>query len=341
VSSRCNPHSIVVLGAGSWGITLACHLRRLGHDVSLWEFRKEVAQRLQRERQNPELLPGVILPEDISVSSVVQELVHGKTEVLIFVVPSHVLRDVSRKVAPLIRGKPLVVSAVKGVEDGTFKRMSEILEEELPWDVRVRIAVLSGPSHAEEVSRQIPTSVVGASQREDVAEALQRVFMSPRFRVYTNQDVIGVELGGALKNIIAIAAGISDGLGFGDNTKGALLTRGLAEIIRLGVAMGAAPSTFSGLSGVGDLITTCLSRYSRNRYVGEEIGKGKSLSQVLEGMVMVAEGVMTTKVAHQLSQQYHIEMPITKEVYAVLFEAKDPAHAVDDLMMRAAKAETW
>ncbi|MFQ6093164.1 MAG: NAD(P)H-dependent glycerol-3-phosphate dehydrogenase [bacterium] len=341
MSDASDTKSVAILGAGSWGITLACHLKRCGSDVSLWEFRPEVAERLRRERQNPDLLAGAILPEEILVSSDLEDLVSGQVGMLVFAVPSHVLREVARKVAPFIVNAPLIVSGVKGIENGTFRRMSEVLAEELPDNLRNRTAVLSGPSHAEEVSRQIPTSVVVASSDRDVAEAVQRRFISPYFRVYTDQDVVGVELGGALKNIIAIAAGISDGLGFGDNAKGALLTRGLAEITRLGVSMGAEASTFAGLSGVGDLITTCLSRYSRNRYVGQEIGKGKSLSQVLEGMVMIAEGVMTTKAAHQLAQQYHVEMPITNEVYAVLFEGKDPARAVADLMMRAAKAEKW
>ena len=341
MSKESNLQRVAVLGAGSWGITLACHLHQCGYGVSLWEFCKEVAETLHRERQNPDVLPGVSLAESIAVSSHLGEVFADQSDMLVFVVPSHVLRDVARKVAPFITRDVYLVSAVKGIENGTFKRMSEILEEEIPSGLQTRVAVLSGPSHAEEVSRHIPTSVVAASLKMDVAEAVQKVFMSPSFRVYTNPDVLGVELGGALKNIIAIAAGISDGLGFGDNTKGALLTRGLAEITRLGVVMGAQPATFAGLSGVGDLITTCLSRYSRNRYVGEEIGKGRTLSSVLEGMVMVAEGIMTTKAAFQLSQQYHVEMPITTEVHAVLFEEKDPASAVHDLMMRAAKAETW
>ncbi|UCE18060.1 MAG: NAD(P)H-dependent glycerol-3-phosphate dehydrogenase [Gemmatimonadota bacterium] len=332
---------IVILGAGSWGITLACHMHRCGYGVSLWEYREDVAEKLQQERRSLELLPEILLAESIEVSSQLEELLVDQSMMLVFVVPSHVLREVAQKVALLMTRELYVISAVKGIENGTFKRMSEILEEELPDGLQSRIAVLSGPSHAEEVSRQIPTSVVAASLRQDVAETVQKVFMSPHFRVYTNHDLIGVELGGALKNIIAIAAGISDGLGFGDNTKGALLTRGLAEITRLGVALGAEPSTFAGLSGTGDLITTCLSRYSRNRYVGEEIGKGKTLSQVLENMVMVAEGVLTTKAAYQLAQQYRVEMPITNEVHAVLFEDKEPARAVNDLMMRAAKAEMW
>ena len=333
--------SVTILGAGSWGTTLAIHLSQNGYDVSLWEFRRDVADRLRDDRENVDLLPGISIPDRIHISSVLKDTVSPRVEMLVFAVPSHVLREVAHKVAPLISDVPFVVSVVKGIENGTFKRMSEVLEEELPGIFRARIAVLSGPSHAEEVSREIPTSVVVASGDPEVAVAVQRTFLSPRFRVYTNEDMVGVELAGALKNIIAIAAGISDGLGFGDNTKGALLTRGLAEITRLGIAMGAKASTFSGLSGIGDLITTCLSRYSRNRYVGEEIGKGKSLSHVLDRMAMVAEGVMTTKATYQLARHYNVEMPITNEVYAVLFQDKDPAQAVADLMTRTAKAETW
>jgi len=333
--------SITIIGAGSWGTALAVHLNRNNCRISLWEFRPAVAEELRRRRENVELLPGIEIPASIKISSKLENLLSDRVEMLLFVVPSHVLRQVARTVAPLITDAPLVVSAVKGIENATCKRMSEVLREELPDAVARRIVVLSGPSHAEEVSRQIPTSVVVASYDREVAETVQNVFISPRFRVYTNDDVVGVELGGALKNIIAIAAGISDGLGFGDNAKGALLTRGLTEITRLGISMGAEAITFAGLSGVGDLVTTCMSRFSRNRYVGEEIGKGKPPSEVLEGMVMVAEGVMTTKAAYELARRHHVEMPITNEVHAVLFEDKDPAQAVADLMMRSAKAETW
>lgn len=333
--------SVTVLGAGSWGTTIAIHLSLNGYLVSLWEFQPAIAEELKKRRENIELLPGVSIPESINIFSDLRGIVSDRADLLVFAVPSHVLREVARKVSPFISGVPFVVSVVKGIENETLKRMSEVLEEELPRDLLNSVAVLSGPSHAEEVSRQIPTSVVVASTNRDVAETVQKVFLSPRFRVYTNLDVVGVELAGALKNIIAIAAGISDGLGFGDNTKGALLTRGLAEITRLGVAMGARESTFAGLSGIGDLITTCLSQYSRNRYVGEEIGKGKSLSQVLDSMLMVAEGIKTTEAASELARRYSVEMPITNEVYAVLFEEKNPAQAVEDLMTRTAKAETW
>jgi glycerol-3-phosphate dehydrogenase (NAD(P)+) len=341
LSHNIDIQNIAVIGAGSWGITLAIHLAQQGYRTKLWEFRADVAKRLVSERRSGAFLPGIVIPDAIVISSQLEEILSEETDMAVFVVPSHVLREVARKAGPHIRGEMVIVSAVKGIENDTFKRMSEVLEEEIPQNVNVPVSVLSGPSHAEEVSRHLPTTVVAASVDQRTAESVQHVFFSERFRVYTNQDVIGVELAGALKNIIAIAAGISDGLGFGDNAKGALLTRGLAEITRLGVAMGAVPSTFAGLSGVGDVITTCLSRYSRNRNVGEEIGKGKTLSQVLEGMVMVAEGIMTTKAAHQLARRYRVEMPITMEVHAVLFEDKDPARAVNDLMMRAAKAEMW
>jgi len=334
-------NTITIIGAGSWGITLTVHLFQKGYKTALWEFRPDVAEQLNQQRESVELLPGIRIPDNITISAHLEELVHDATEMLVFVVPSHVLREVAKKVSPLIVNSPVIVSAIKGIENGTHKRMSEILGEELPETVRARIATLSGPSHAEEVSRQIPTSVVASSIDQEIAEYVQNIFFSPRFRVYTNQDIIGVELAGALKNIIAIAAGISDGLGFGDNTKGALLTRGLAEITRLGLAMGAKALTFSGLAGIGDLITTCMSRHSRNRYVGEEIGKGRSLSQIQEEMVMVAEGVMTTRAGYSLAPTYGVEMPITNEVYAVLFEDKDPAQAVEDLMTRTAKAEVW
>lgn len=334
-------NTITIIGAGSWGITLAVHLARKGYKTALWEFQPDVAERLSQERESADFLPGIRIPDDIMISSHLEEIVPDASELLVFVVPSHVLREVAAKVSPHITTSPVIVSGIKGIEIGTHKRMSEILREELPATVRNRIATLSGPSHAEEVSRDIPTSVVAASDDQRIAENVQEIFFSPRFRVYTNMDMIGVELAGALKNIIAIAAGISDGLGFGDNAMGALLTRGLAEITRLGLAMGAQAHTFSGLAGIGDLITTCMSRHSRNRYVGVEIGKGKSLAQVQEEMVMVAEGVMTTKAGHSLSTTYGVEMPITNEVYAVLFENKNPAQAVEDLMTRTAKAEVW
>lgn len=332
---------ITVLGAGGWGTTLAIHLLLNGYRVSLWEFQPERAEELRRSRENRRLLPGVAIPEDVYISSDLEELITLQTGMVVFAVPSDAMRQVARKVARLGFGSPIILSVAKGIETDTLKRMSEVLADELPARVDRKIAVLSGPSHAEEVSQQIPTTVVAASADAEVAREVQRAFMSPHFRVYTNDDVIGVELGSSLKNIIAIAVGIIDGLGLGDNTKGALLTRGLAEITRLGLAMGAKAATFAGLSGMGDLVTTCISRHSRNRYLGEQIGKGKTLDEVLAEMVMVAEGVKTTRSAHRLSRKFRVEMPITDEVYAVLFENKSPARAVNELMMREAKAEVW
>lgn len=332
---------IAVLGAGSWGTALAIHLCHNGHRVSLWEYRPERAEELRRVRENRRFLLGVPIPDSIHIASKLEEIVSPQTELLVFAIPSDGMRSVARKVARLELSSPIILSVAKGLETGTLKRMSEVLADELPDRGHSWIAVLSGPSHAEEVSRRMPTTVVAASVYEEVSRVVQRVFMAPYFRVYTNDDVVGVELGGALKNIIAIAAGIVDGLGFGDNTKGALLTRGLAEITRLGLAMGAKASTFAGLSGMGDLITTCISPHSRNRYLGEQIGQGKTLDEVLAEMVMVAEGVKTTRLAYHLSRRLGVEMPITDTVYAVLFESKSPVTAVTDLMMREAKPEVW
>ena len=252
------------------------------------------------------------------------------------------LRQVAKQVNQSNCGnKPIVINVAKGIENDTLLRMSQVLEQTIDWLARPNIVTLSGPSHAEEVSRKIPTAIVAACTNLYNAELIQKVFMNRYFRVYTNPDIIGVELGGALKNVIALAAGICDGAGFGDNTKAALQPRGLVEIVRLGTAMGAQPITFAGLTGMGDLIVTCMSKHSRNRYVGEQIGKGRKLDDVLKGMVMVAEGVKTTRSAFELSKKYHIEMPITEQVYQVLFENKSAFDALQDLMQRGPKEEKW
>jgi glycerol-3-phosphate dehydrogenase (NAD(P)+) len=235
----------------------------------------------------------------------------------------------------------IIVNLAKGIENDTLCRMSEVLKEELPSNLHDKIVTLSGPSHAEEVSRKIPTTVVVAGFQEGIAKKIQQTFMNPYFRVYTNSDIIGVELGGSLKNVIAIASGICDGMGLGDNSRGALITRGLAEITRLGEKLGAKRETFAGLSGLGDLVTTCISKYSRNRFVGEQIGKGKTLDQILKEMTMVAEGIKTTKSAYHLSIRYKVEMPITEQVYRVLFEDKQPQQAIAELMTRDPKSEIW
>ncbi|MBL7075356.1 NAD(P)H-dependent glycerol-3-phosphate dehydrogenase [candidate division KSB1 bacterium] len=327
-----------VLGAGSWGTTLAILLHGNGHRVSLWEFRARAARELALFRENREFLPGVAIPPDIIISSDFYQVASEKA-ILVTAVPSHVLRSVGEKLHSIDLNRTLVVNVSKGIENQSLKRMSEVLSDTVKGFDLKRFVALSGPSHAEEVSQRMPTTVVVASTSIKAAEEVQQVFMTPYFRVYASDDLVGVELGGSLKNVIAIAAGICDGLGFGDNTKGALLTRGMVEIARLGTAMGARPSTFSGLSGMGDLITTCTSRHSRNRYVGEQIGKGRKLSDILAGMVMVAEGVRTTQSAYDLAQKHGVDIPITTEVYNILFKDKDPATALQDLMTRRAKVE--
>ena len=324
---------VAVLGAGSWGTTLAVHLAPKVR-VRLWEFSQELARVLRDRRENVKFLPSIHIPESILISSSLEEII-SDAEVVVVAVPSHVMREVVQKVAS-IRKKIVVVSAVKGIEEGSLKRMSEVIREELPES---SVSVLSGPSHAEEVSRNIPTTVVISSEDEGEACEMQKLFMTQSFRVYTNQDMIGVELGGALKNIVAIAGGISDGLGFGDNTKAAILTRGLAEITRLGAAMGANPGTFAGLSGMGDLITTCISRYSRNRKLGELAAQGKKLDDALSTIGQVAEGVRTTRCACKLAGIYKVDVPIAEQVYAVLFDGKDARSVAAELMLRAPKTE--
>ncbi len=330
---------IAVLGAGSWGTTLAILLHGNGHGVRLWEFFSQRVVQLKRTRQNVLFLPGVTIPGEIVITNDYDEDLDGAS-MSVFALPSHVIRTLAKQVSHHLTEQHVIsVNVAKGLERETLKRMSQVLEDELP--AGTGIVTLSGPSHAEEVSRGIPTAVVAASTDESLNREVQDVFMASHFRVYTNEDIVGVELAGSLKNVIAIAAGMCDGLGYGDNTKGALLTRGLAEISRLGIVMGARAQTFSGLSGMGDLITTCMSKHSRNRYVGEQAGRGKKLSQILSSMDMVAEGVNTTKSARFLAQEKAVEMPITEQVYKVLFGDKNPRQAVNDLMSRVAKEEIW
>lgn len=330
---------IGVLGAGSWGTALAMLFRWNGHEVALWARDAQLARQLATERQNEKYLPGVVLPEGLRVCSSMEEAFDG-VQFLVAAAPSHVLRKLlSTLPQHALANECVVISAVKGLENDSFLRMSQVINEVL--DGRLPVVALSGPSHAEEVSRKIPTAVVAASPDLQIARRAQEVLMGPTFRVYTHRDIVGVELGGALKNIIALAAGIGDGAGFGDNTKAALMTRGLVEITRLGQKMGADPMTFAGLSGMGDLFVTCMSRHSRNRFVGEEIGRGRKLDEVLAGMPMIAEGVRTTQAAHTLAQKVDVEMPITHEIYQVLFENKPPAAAVVDLMTREAKVERF
>ena len=330
---------VAVLGAGGWGMAIANLLCEKGLGISLWEFDKQAANDLCATRDLPAKLPGIRLNDAINVTNDLGESVQD-AEFICFVVPSQTLRSVTSNVARMGLGKkPVLINLAKGIEVGTLKRMSEILGEVMPPGSYSGIATLSGPSHAEEVSRGIPTAVVAASIDKATSEAAGDLFRTPRFRVYTSNDILGVELAGSLKNIIALAAGMLDGLGLGDNTRGALLTRGLAEIVRMGKKLGANPMTFSGLSGIGDLVTTCLSRHSRNRFVGEQIGRGRSLEDVLAGMSMVAEGVETTKSGYQLSESLEVDMPITTQVYHVLFRGKSPGEAINDLMVRDPKSE--
>jgi glycerol-3-phosphate dehydrogenase (NAD(P)+) len=326
---------IGVLGDGGWGTTLALHLFKKGYGVCLWGAFPEYVEVLKVKRENLKFLPGIKIPKEISISSDLKDVIE-KSELLILAIPSLFMRSVLKKVKTFNLKNKIILSVTKGIENNTLMRMSEVIQEELG---NVNLAVLSGPTIAYEVARGVPTTCVIASKDEKLSNSLQEIFMTERFRVYTNSDLVGVELGGALKNTIAIACGISDGLGYGANTKAALLARGLVEITGLGIAMGAKKETFSGISGLGDLVTTCISPYSRNRTVGERIGRGEKLKDILSSMEMVAEGVYTTKSAYKLSLKYNVELPITKEVYLVLYRNKKPLKAVDDLMRREKKKE--
>jgi glycerol-3-phosphate dehydrogenase (NAD(P)+) len=327
---------VALLGAGSWGTALATLLAPAGHEAVLWDHDRPHLDRLDRERENRKFLPGIELAPGIKVQAELEAALAGAATV-VFVVPSHALRAVGGAVAATGR-RSRWVCGTKGLELGTLKRPTEVLAETLgDRDV----VALVGPSHAEEVSRRLPTSVVAADDDERSAREVQRLFSTPRFRVYTNTDVAGCEYGAALKNVIAIAAGVCDGLGYGDNTKGALLTRGLAEIARLGVALGGRRETFFGLSGMGDLITTATSRHSRNRALGERLGRGATLEQALSGTVMVAEGVNTAQAARELGRRHGVELPLTDEVCAILLGGRDPREALDALMTRELKSEEW
>ncbi|MGH2567880.1 MAG: NAD(P)H-dependent glycerol-3-phosphate dehydrogenase, partial [Bacteroidota bacterium] len=320
---------ITVLGAGSWGTTLALVLVSNGHDVKLWTYKAEQAARMQEQRANPDFLPGIDLPPRLHIVTDI-EAASSKRDMIVAAVPSQFLRSVIQRIAHLDLTHTIICNVAKGIENTTHMTMSDVMLDVLEHEKRDNLAILSGPSHAEEVSRQIPTAVVAASFKEKTAKVVQDAFMTSYFRVYLNDDIRGVELGGALKNVIAVAAGISDGAGFGDNTKAAIMTRGIYEITRLGVKLGAQPRTFAGLSGVGDLIVTCMSRHSRNRYVGEQVGKGRTLEDVLKEMVMVAEGVATAKSALELEKKYSVELPIITEVHRVLFEGKNARKATQD-----------
>lgn len=332
-----NMHNIAVLGDGGWGTTLAILLAKKGYKVRLWGAFKENILSIRKTRINRKFLDGVKVPESVELTSDLDAAVKS-ADLLVLAIPSQFIRQVLKRLAALnISGIP-VLSVVKGIETDTLMRISEVVRQELGKDTK--LAVLSGPTIAIEVANGLPaTAVISANKSRMLAETLQYIFTTDRFRVYTNSDMAGVELGGSLKNVIAIACGISDGLGFAANAKAALLCRGLVEISRLGIAMGARKETFSGISGLGDLVTTCISSNSRNRFVGEKIGKGKRLKDIVLRMNAVAEGITTAKSAYLLSKKYNVSMPITEEVYAVLYKNKDPRRAVSDLMVRKMKGE--
>lgn len=321
--------AVNVLGAGSWGATFAQHLAELGHSVTAWLGRPGEFGEMTKTRIHP-YIPGLVLDERIQFIPDLSSLEFS--DVAVIAVPSQVVRSVVQELR-FIRPQTVVVNLAKGIENDTLLRMSEVILEVADLDL-AQVLTLSGPSHAEEVARRIPTAVVVAGRDEQTIEFIQHAFSSDTLRIYTNTDIIGVELGGSIKNVIAIAAGVCDGIGFGDNTKAALITRGIVETTRLAVAMGAKPETLAGLSGVGDLVVTCLSRHSRNRYVGEEIGKGRKLTDVLDGMKVVAEGVRTAQSIRALMDKYGVEMPICSAIYRVLFEEQDPLEAVKELMTR-------
>ncbi|MGI8315370.1 NAD(P)H-dependent glycerol-3-phosphate dehydrogenase [Halobacillus mangrovi] len=329
---------VAVLGAGSWGTALALVLADNGHEVALWSHRKEHAEEINRLHTNEKYLKGISIPETIVADNDLSKVVDGAKHIVL-VVPTKAIREVCQDLTEVLKEKVTITHASKGIEPGTYKRVSEIIQEEIPQEFYEDIVVLSGPSHAEEVSLRQPTTVTVSAKELHVAENVQDLFINSQFRVYTSPDLVGVELGGALKNIIALGAGISDGLGYGDNAKAALITRGLAEIARLGTSMGANPLTFSGLTGIGDLIVTCTSSHSRNWRAGYKLGQGNDLDEVLEQMGMVVEGVRTTKAAYQLSKDQEVEMPITAGIHEILFGKADPRDVVDQLMTRIRRHE--
>jgi glycerol-3-phosphate dehydrogenase (NAD(P)+) len=329
---------VTVLGAGSWGTTLAIVLENNGHEVTLWEFNKSYAKNLIKHRENKVFLPGVKIPEGIKITNDLNEATDNR-HMIVIAIPTQFIRSSLEKLKKKDFKNTIFVSVSKGIEKGTILTVSGVIKDVLPKVRHDKIAALSGPSHAEEVSRKIPTAVVAAANDEEVAKIVQSAFANSYFRVYYTTDLIGVELGGAFKNVIAIGAGIIDGVGYGDNTKAAIMTRAIAEITRLGMEMGARRETFAGLSGMGDLIVTCMSRHSRNRYVGEQIGKGKKLKEVIASMKMVAEGVETCKSVNELAAKLQVDIPISRAVYDVLYNDADPQFVTYELMTREIKPE--
>lgn len=327
--------NISVIGAGSWGTALALLLHKNGHHVTVWSIVESEIQMLQTEHEHKDKLPGVKLPEDMEFTTDLQAALQDK-DVLVLAVPSPYTRSTSHNMAPYVKEGQIIVNVAKGIEEHTVMTLSQIIEEEIP---HAEVAVLSGPSHAEEVGRGIPTTIVVGAKRKKTAEYLQNIFMNEVFRVYISPDVLGIELGAALKNVVALAAGIADGLGYGDNTKAALITRGITEIARLGTAMGGKFETFCGLTGIGDLIVTCASMHSRNRRAGILIGKGYTMEQAMDEVKMVVEGVYSAKAAMELAAKYNVQLPIIEQVNAVLFEGRKADEAVKNLMLRDKKIE--
>lgn len=327
---------VSVLGAGSWGTALSLLLCKNGHEVTLWSALEDEVRMLCEKREHESKLPGVRLSEDMKITADLEDSLQDP-DVAVLAVPSPFTRSTAHRMAPFVKKGQIIVNVAKGVEEHTLMTLSEIISEEIP---QADVCVLSGPSHAEEVGKGLPTTCVVSAEKRETAEYLQGIFMSPVFRVYTTPDILGVELGGALKNVIALAAGTADGLGYGDNTKAALITRGIAEISRLGTKMGARAETFYGLSGIGDLVVTCASVHSRNRKAGYLMGKGYTMQEAMDEVKMVVEGVYSARAAKSLAEKYQVEMPIIEEVNKVLFEDKPAADAVRDLMLRDKKVET-
>lgn len=327
--------NVGIMGAGSWGTALALLLHSNGHQVTVWSISEEEVKMLSEEREHKSKLPGVKIPDDMIFTCDMGKAVKDK-DFLVLAVPSPFMRNTARSMKEYVAEGQIIVDVAKGIEESTLMTLSQQIEQEIP---QADVAVLSGPSHAEEVGRGLPTAVVIGAKTEKTAEYLQKMFMNKVFRVYVSPDRLGMELGGSLKNVIALAAGIADGMGYGDNTKAALITRGIAEIAKLGVKMGGAVESFTGLTGIGDLIVTCASVHSRNRKAGYLMGKGKSMQEAMDEVQMVVEGVYSTKAAVKLGKKYDVALPIVNKVNEVLFEGKDPREAVDELMLRDSKAE--
>ena len=327
---------VAFLGGGSFGTALAIMLAKKGTEVNIWDRKLSVINDINIKRENIKYLPSVIVPAGVTAFIDIEEVI-SNCDIIVLAVPSHVIRELSKNIAPYLKQDQIIVSIAKGIEEGTLKRISEVIEEEIQNNP---IVILSGPSHAEEVALDIPTTVVVTSKRMEYAKIVQDVFMTSKFRVYTNEDIIGVEIGGAVKNIIALAAGVSDGIGYGDNSKAALMTRGMSEIIKIGTKLGGKIETFYGLTGMGDLIVTCTSMHSRNRRAGILIGKGASMEKACEEIGMVVEGIKATRAFYELKEKQQVSMPITDVLYKVLFEGKDPKYGVYELMSRDKKSES-